>query len=169
MDWQIPLIVSAVVFAAFLVFRMRPAVTPRARASVATLTEAKKRVESSGDDSSRAVALADAADACAALGRTNSAVGYYLRALRSDPRSTRIVERASVALARRPRALEHLMWRHLAAHPWAGDHRDAALAALRALGSVYGTRRRHHVRAQAIEHALVALGSSISSTDAKVG
>jgi hypothetical protein len=51
------------------------------------------------------------------------------------------------------------MWRRLAAHPWTGESRDAALASLRALAGVYGKRRRHHVRAQAIEHALAALGA----------
>ena len=164
MDWQLPLLLSALLFAAFLVFRMRPAVTPRARASAAALTAAKKRIETAPDESSRASALADAADACASLGRTDSAVGYYLRALRSDPRSPRIVERAASGLARRPRALEHLMWRHLAARPWAGESRDAAIAALRVLARVYAKRRRHDVRAQALEHALAALGAQADTT-----
>lgn len=164
MDWQIPLLVSAVVFAAFLIFKMRPAVTPGARASAAALDDAKKRIEAAKDDAARAMALADAGDACAKLGRTNGAIGYYLRALRADPRSTQIVERASDRLARRPNALELLMWRHLAAHPWTGEHRETALASLRALARLYGRRRRHHVRAEAIEHALAALDTS---TDAK--
>jgi tetratricopeptide (TPR) repeat protein len=158
MDWQIPLLVSALVFAAFLIFRMRPAVTPSARASVADLGEARKRIEAAKEDADRAIALADAGDACAKLGRTNSAVGFYLRALRSDPRSTTIVERAAVGLARRPSALELLMWRHLAGRPWTGERRGAAIAGLRTLAGVYRKRRRHHARAEAIEHALEALG-----------
>ncbi|MBX3204342.1 MAG: hypothetical protein KF764_04700 [Labilithrix sp.] len=164
MDWQIPLLVSAVVFAAFLVFRMRPAVTPRAREKAAALAVATKRIEESKDDAARAIALADAADACAALGRTNSAVGYYLRALRSDPRSTQIVERTAAGLTRRPGALERLMWRHLAAHSWEGEHRDAAHASLRALAAVYAKRRRHRLRAEAIAHALAALDAERSGT-----
>jgi hypothetical protein len=163
LDWQIPLLVSALVFAAFLIFRMRPAVTPGARASAAALTEAKRRIEAARNETARAMALADAADACASLGRTNSAVGFYLRALRSDPRSTEIIQRASNGLARRPNSLELLMWRHLAAHPWEGENRKAAVAALRVLGKVYGKRRRHHVRAQAIMHALAALGEAASA------
>lgn len=166
MDWQTPLLVSAMIFAAFLIFKMRPAVTPRARASAVALNEAKKRIESAKDDRDRAIALADAADACAFLGRTNGAVGYYLRALRADPSSTQIVERAGTALARRPAALELLMWRHLAAHPWTGEHRAAAVAGLRTLARVYGKRRRYHVRAQAIEHALAALGAEPASAAA---
>ena len=159
MDWQLPLLVSAIMFAAFLVVRLRPAVTPKARASAAALVEAKRRIESAEDDPARALALADAADACALLGRTTSAVGYYLRALRSDPTSPRVVERAALGLARRPRALEHLMWRHLAAHPWDGERRDASLACLRTLARIYARKRRHDVRAQALEHAVAALES----------
>ena len=165
MDWQVPLLVSAVMFAAFLVFRMRPAVTPRGRASAAALVEARKRIEAATDDSSRASALADAADACALLGRTTSASGYYLRALRSDPGSARIVERAAMGLAKRPSALEHLMWRHLGSHPWVGDTREAALACLRVLARIYAKTRRHDVRAQALENALAALGTT--SIDAR--
>lgn len=160
MDWQIPLLVSATAFGAFLVFKMRPAVTPAARASAAALDEAKKRIEAAKDDPARAIALADAADACARLGRVDSAVGFYLRALRADPRSSDVVERAADALGRRPAALEGLLWRHLAAHPWTGDRRPAAIAGLQVLARVYGKRRRHRVRAQAIQHALGALGAS---------
>ena len=160
MDWQVPLIVSAVMFAAYLVVRMRPAVTPKARASAAALVDAKKRIEAAKDDRARALALADAADACALLGRTTSATGYYLRALRSDPGSARIVERAASGLARRPSALEHLMWRHLGAHPWDGEMRESSLACLRVRAGIYTKKRRHEVRAQALEHALAALGSA---------
>jgi hypothetical protein len=165
-DWQIPLLVSAVIFAAFMVFKMRPAVTPGARATAAALNDAKKRLEAAKDDAARALALADAGDASARLGRTNGAVGFYLRALRADPQSVAIVERAATSLARRPGALELLMWRHLAAHPWVGDNRATAIAGLKALAGVYGKRRRHHVRARAIGHALVALGEKTETTPA---
>jgi tetratricopeptide (TPR) repeat protein len=157
-DWQIPLLVSAIAFAAFLVFKMRPAVTPGARAAQGALAEAKRRVEASRDDATRAQALADAADACARLGRTNGAVGFYLRALRSDPSSKDIVQRANAALVRRPRALEDLLWRHLAASPWEEGSREAAMTSLAALADLYGRRPRHRPRARALEHALLALG-----------
>ena len=160
MDWQVPLLVSTLIFAAFLVFRMRPAVTPRGRATAAALVEARKRIEAARNDTARAMALADAADACAILGRATSAHGYYLRALRSDPGSARIVERAATGLAKRPRSLEHLMWRHLGSHPWEGGTRDASIACLRVLARIYAKKRRHDVRAQAIEHAIAALGST---------
>ncbi len=157
MEWQVPVLVSAIVFAVFLVFRMRPAVTPKARARAAALGDAKKRIESAKDDASRAIALADAADACALLGRTNSAVGYYRRALRLHPSSRLLVERAMTGLARRHAKLELLMWRYLASHPSTDEHREAMLTGLRALESSYAKRRRHHPRAQAIAHALEAL------------
>lgn len=157
MELQLPLLVSALAFAALLLFRLRPAITTRARASATALDDAKRRIESAKDDDARASALADAGDASIALGRASSAEGYYLRALRTAPCSARIVTRAVTAFARRPRALEHLLWRHLAALPWEDRRRDAIVAALQGLARVYGKRRRFHVRAQALEHAIDAL------------
>jgi hypothetical protein len=156
MDWQIPLLVSAVAFGAFMIFKMRPAVSPDGRETAQALKIAKQRIEDAKEDGAKALALADAGDACARLGRTNSAVGFYLRAMRTAPRSIEIVDRAAAALARKPRALEKLMWRHLAAEPWTGEGRGAALAALKALASVYG-RRPNQPRARALEHAVAAL------------
>jgi len=162
-DWQIPLVISAVIFAAFLIFKMRPAVTPGARASAAALADAKKRIAAAKNDSARATALADAADACAQLGRTNSAVGFYLRALRTEPK-VETVERAIATLDRRPAALEKLMWRHLSAHAWTDESRSALIAGLRGLQKSYGKRRRFHVRSEAITHLLEALGSKPASS-----
>src|SRR4051794_10671227 len=118
MDWHIPLLVSALLFVAFMLWRMRPDFGSRAGngATAATLREAKQRIESAKDDKARALALCDAGDACAqSIGRTTGAVGYYLRAMRADPTSAAIVERAAAGLARRPHALESLLWRRLGA------------------------------------------------------
>src|SRR5215813_9853715 len=102
MDWHnVALLVSTVVFTAFLIFKMRPAITPGARATVQALEDAKQRTVAAKDEATRAIALADAADACTRLGRTNSAIGFYLRALRADGQSTQLVERAKNALAHR--------------------------------------------------------------------
>jgi len=155
LSYELPLLVSAIVFAGYLVFRMRPALSSSGRASAAALGEAKARIEAAKDDAARALALADAGDACIRLGRGNSAVGFYSRALRMDPRSPALVARAETAFARRPSSLEMLLWRHLAA-PW-DDRPEAARAALEALGRVYGKRRRHHVRADAIRHLIARL------------
>lgn len=161
MDWQIPLLVSAIAFAAFMVFRMRPAFGDDGRASAAALRDAKQRIEAAKDDAGKARALCDAGDACAALGRTNSAVGFYLRAFKAAPHDKDLVERAAAALARRPRAVEKLMWRHLSAAPWTGEGRAAALAALKALAAVYG-RRPNQPRARALEHAVAAFSAGAS-------
>jgi len=158
-DWQIPLLVSAIAFAAFIVFKMaRPAISPDGRETAAALKEAKARIDAAKTDHDKAVALADAADACARLGRTNGAVKFYLRALHADPKAKDIVERAATSLAKRPRAIERLMWRHLASAPWTGENREAALAALRALAAAYG-RRPKQPRARALQHAIAALES----------
>jgi hypothetical protein len=157
LDWHIPLLVSAIAFALFLFFKMRPAVSADGRESAQVLRDAKQRIETAKDEPTKAKALCDAADACARLGRINGAVGFYLRAMRADPKSKEIVERAAGSLVKRPRAIEKLMWRHLAAGPWTGEGREAALAALRALAAVYG-RRPNQPRARALEHAVAALG-----------
>ncbi len=155
MTYEIPLLVSAIIFAAFLAFKFRPALGTGGRAKAAALDEAKKRLEVANDDPARAVALADAADASASLGRVDGAVGLYLRAFRADPESAELVARAAAALARRPGSLEKLMWRHLALGPGEGDARRAATrAALETLIQLYGRRPRTRVRQQALEHVL---------------
>jgi hypothetical protein len=164
-DWQIPLLVSAIAFGLFLVFKVRPSIGEGGRESAGALRDAKRRIEEAKDGPGRARALCDAADSSVSLGRWNGAVGFYLRAMREDPHATEIVERAATALARRPRALEKLMWRHLAAEPWTGDGREAALAALRALAAVYG-RRPNQPRARALEHAVAALAGASPSRPA---
>jgi hypothetical protein len=163
--WQVALLVSAVVFAAFMVFKMRPAITSDGRASAEALETAKRRIEAAKTDGERVAALADAGDACARLGRINGAIGFYSRALRLGPTPETVVRRAASALARRPNALELLMWRHLAAHPWVDDHRTSATAALRVLVDVYGRRHRHQVRQKALEHALLALGEGLPKSE----
>ncbi len=157
MDWQTPLLVSTVVFAAFLVFKFRPAIGSRSRASAAALKEARRRIEEAGDDAAKARALADAGDACARLGRLNGATGFYLRALRLDPSSAEIVDRARTALERRPLALEKLLWRHLSHEGWKAGGREAALASLRGLAEIYRDRPRTQFRARALENVLAGL------------
>lgn len=161
MDWQLPLLVSAGVFAAFLLWKMRPSFgrpdggTGPARAA---LRAAKARVAEAKSDEARALALCDAGDASAAmLGGATSAVGYYLRAMRTNPRSEAIVERACKGLARRPRALESLLWRRLGAEVWTGAGEASARRALRELGVLYEGPLRNPARARAMENALAAL------------
>jgi hypothetical protein len=157
-DWQIPLVISAVAFAAFMIFRLRPVASGEGRASAAALREAKQRILAATDDAARATALADAADACAKLRRTNAAVAFYMRSFRAAPTSKEIVERAAASLADRPGALEKLMWRFLATTSFESSTREAAMIGLRALAQSYAKRPRLQPRQRALEHILAALG-----------
>ena len=145
-----------------MVFRFRPVVSSAGRASAIALKEAKQRITKAKDDTARATALCDAADACAGLGRTRGAVNYYLRALRAEPRSKEIANRAAEGLARRPAALEKVMWRQLANARF-GESREAGVIALRALAASYAKRPRFHPRARALENVLEALGEQPST------
>jgi len=154
------LVIVAALFGAFMVWRLRPSFAGARAGGPArgALREAKKRIEAAKTPGERALALCDAGDACAASLRANSAVAYYLRAMRTDPTSSALVERAGRALARRPHALEALLWRRLGAEPWAGASRGAAVTALRSLAHLYETQLKNRARARAIDHALSALG-----------
>lgn len=88
--------------------------------------------------------------------RGRSAVAVHSRALRDAPGSVQAVEQAIAALSRRPRALELVLWRHLAAAPW-GDRREAVAASLDALRSLYEGRLSNQVRARAVAHARESL------------
>lgn len=155
--WHIALLVSAVAFAAFMAFKFRPAVTEGGRATAAALKDAKQRLAAAKDDRARIVALCDAADACARLGRTGAAVSFYLRALHVAPLSMDVVARATSGLAQRPGALEKLLWRALGATSFAGDRREAALRALAALATIYDRNPRTQPRGRAIKHLIEAL------------
>jgi len=158
MDWHIPLVAMAGIFILFLLWRMRPAFGHGKDGAAALLREAKKRLDEAKSDEERALALADAGDACArSVGRANGAVGYYLRAMRASPASADLVMRAANALARRPHALESLLWRRLGAEPWSAERTAAARAALRELARLYAGPLRNRVRARALEHTLAAL------------
>src|SRR5579863_4934557 len=157
-SWSTPLILATAAFLAVLLWRVRPVIGPRRRASREALRDARARIDSATDEPARAVALCDAADVLAGgLGRGTNATGLYMRALRSDPRSVDVVRRAAAGLARRPRALESLLWRHLAAVPWTGPSREAARTSLEALRALYDRKLRNPVRARALAHALEAL------------
>ena len=140
MTWNVPLVVATFVFFAFLLWRLRPCHGRRraGRGKGAALRAAKQRVEAAKSDEERALALCDAGDAAAGgLAGSDSAVGYYLRAMRTNPRSAELVARAAQGLARRPRALESLLWRRLGAEPWSGGGEAAARAALDELARLY--------------------------------
>jgi len=143
-----------------MVWRVRPAVGwgRRQRASHAEIRAARSRIAEAPDPSSRAMALCDAADLLAkTVGGAPSAFALYLRAIRTDPRSTEIIRRTAAGLASRPRQLESFLWRHLAIAPWAGESREAARASLDALRALYAGPLRNSTRARALANARDAL------------
>lgn len=159
-DRSIPLILATAAFLGVLLWRVRPALSWRQRrASREALREARSRIDSAIDEPARALAICDAADLVAGrIGGGVSAKGLYLRALRSDGRSVELVARAVAGLAKRPRTLEAVLWRHLAAVPWTGESGEAARASLDALRTLYEGPLKNAVRARALGHARAALG-----------
>lgn len=167
-DWSIPLIIAIAAFLAVLLWRVRPAPLSWGRKRHGrrqALNDARARIEAAPDGATRALALCDAADLMAkSIAGISSASGLYLRAIRSDPRSIDVIERAAVALATRPRTLESLLWRHLAvAGPWSGPARGAARASISRLRALYDGPLRNSVRARALTNALESLDVSGAS------
>lgn len=150
-----PLAVAAAAFLAVLVWRVRPAVGFGRRPGVSSdeVRACLARAESAKGDHERALALCDAADRLGARG----ARGLYLRALRADPASLPVVERTVAGLAKRPRALEAVLWRHLSVTPWA--NRDVAAAILDQLRVLYEGPLRKPLRAKFFANARDALRS----------
>jgi hypothetical protein len=159
MTWNVPLVVASFVFVAFLLWRLRPSMGGAGgRGKGGALRAAKQRVETAKSAEERALALCDAGDAAAGgLAGGDSAVGYYLRAMRTNPSSAELVARAAQGLARRPRALESLLWRRLGAEPWTGGGEAAARAALEELARLYAGPLRNGPRARAMENAKAVL------------
>jgi hypothetical protein len=148
---SLALAVATGAFAVMLLWRVRPSFGPNRRKRRAAMKEAQARIEAAADDPSRATALCDAADLVAArVAWSASAQALYMRAMRADPSSVDIVARAVAGLAHRPRALESVLWRHLAAGAWKGPTRGAMLASLDALRSLYEGPLKNAVRARAL-------------------
>jgi hypothetical protein len=158
--WQtIALLVATIAFLGLVVSRTWPRMGKRRNVPLGVaLKEARAKIEGASSDAAKADALCDAADACAlAFGRGEAAASYYLRAMRLVPSSTALVERACKGLEHRPRTLESLLWRRLGSDPADPEHaprREATIAALRGLVTVYAQRPRHAVRARALENLL---------------
>lgn len=77
--------------------------------------------------------------------------------MRTDPQSPAVVARAVAGLAARPRALESLLWRHLAQAPWTNDSRDATRSVLDALRVLHEGPLKNAIRARALGNARDAL------------
>lgn len=143
LGWRHALAVIATLFVAFLLFKMRPARRPgRARAAdlLLLLQAARGRARGAKTPEDRAAALCEAGALASGARRTTAAAGFFLRAMRADPSSPRVIEQAAAALARpAPRLLEKMLWRRLSLLPWEGAPRAAARAAAIALRDLYTT------------------------------
>jgi hypothetical protein len=148
-----PLAIAAAAFLLVMLWRVRPALPwgDRRRASREALRKARARIEASPDPAARALALCDAADLMArGVTGGSGAVGLYQRAMRTDPKSTEVIGRAVAGLGHRPRALESLLWRHLAQGPLTPDSREATRAVLDALRTLHEGPLKNAVRARAL-------------------
>ncbi|MFO0679646.1 MAG: hypothetical protein U0169_24170 [Polyangiaceae bacterium] len=153
LDWQIPLVIASVAFAAIVLYRFRPVIGDD-ETEPKSLKEAAARVSTLPDGPEKAKALCDAGDEhIRTLGRGRAASAYYLRAMRTDPTSAPLVTRIVDTLARRPRILETLLWRRLGSEPWAGPNAEATRASLDALVKLYEGPLRNPLRARALEQA----------------
>ena len=103
----------------------------------------------------RARVLCEAATLAEGARRPTAAFGYYLRASRADPTAVAPIRGLAHTLARRPRALERVLWRNIASLD-VTRHRVALRISLEELAAMH-SRRRDRVRARAIENLLAAI------------
>jgi hypothetical protein len=161
---SLALAVATGAFVVMLLWRVRPAFGPGPRSRRAALKDAQARIDGAADEPSRATALCDAADLVVArVAGSASAQALYMRAMRADPGSVDVVSRAVAGLARRPRALESVLWRHLAAGVWRGPAQAAMLASLDALRTLYEGPLRNAPRARALANLRVAFDAGPAS------
>ena len=158
LSWQnVALVVSALAFGAFTLYRVRPVIDGKRQSLRVVLKDVRSRIDGAKDDAERALALCDAGDACAAaVGRGGAAMQFYLRAMRQQPSSLPVAERAIAGLAKRPRAAEKVLLRRLGRTAWTEEHRPVVRACLRELGRLYSGPLRDKVRAAVYEQALDA-------------
>ncbi len=112
------------------------------------------RAKAQGAESPRDKALAylEAGERAASHGHPAIAAAYFLRAMRSDPDNTDVITRMATALRpRRPRLLEQLLWRKLAAAAETGGSPRMVASVLAALSQLYRLELRDRSRARALE------------------
>jgi hypothetical protein len=153
--FSMPLTIAVAAFLLVLLWRVRPQLGwgRQTGASRQAIKDAKSRIEAAQGDDEKARALCEAGELLAPA----SAEGFYLRAVRTAPASTEVLARVIAGLARRPRILESVLWRHLAAASWT-DTRVATLASLAALVALYEGPLRDSTRAKALKNAAGVLG-----------
>jgi hypothetical protein len=156
----------ALVFAGFLLWKYRPSLVlaePRvivyggrrrhSPAVDAKIREALDRARGAKNRRERAEALLFAAEAAAlAPDGITSAMGFYLRAMRTDVTFAPALQGLSALLAsERPELLEHVLWRRLAHLDDSHEGQAAAKCTLEALIALYRGELRQKERARALE------------------
>ena len=127
----VALVVMALLFAVYVIVQVRPTSRRGGRRASGAIRAAHARAREAKSPEARAAALAEAGEAAASAGRWVSAAGGFLRALRAEPESAALVHRTAAALAPRPRMLEPLLLRRIAAlAPDPDEPADPVLLAL---------------------------------------
>jgi hypothetical protein len=174
-SWQnVAIVLSAIAFAAFLLWKIRP-IFPlprvalpnwRRRALPKDIARQKDEIRSFRDAArkaksgrERAEALTRAAAISAAVPEgTTSATGLYLRAMRADPTYGEAIRGISQLLRReRPELLDAILWRRLSELDWNGETREAARTAADALRRLYRRELRHKHRIRAMKKLVARL------------
>ena len=146
--WQIYLPGVAVLFIAFLIWRMRPG-GPPTMALRADVKAARDRAHAATTSRARAEALCEAGTlAAGSVARWTASAGFFLRAMNADPTWPDAVSQLVAAFRRRrPRLLEKILWRRLGNLPWDAAHRASLLVVAAGLRQLYEKERRDMARA----------------------
>jgi hypothetical protein len=148
---------AAIVFALYLLWKLRPAM------GVDDALELRRRADGSlakalaalPNDAARVAMLCDEAEKLALhVGRRRRAAILFARAMRLAPADVSVIDRAAKALAKKPRLLEALLWKRLAAAGNGAPERAAVEASLAALAGAYGKMPRRSLRQRAVQNIL---------------
>lgn len=158
------LVGAAVLFLGYLVVRLWPG-APRRRALGADVRAARDRARAATTPHARAEALCEAGKLSAQGGaRWTAAVGFFLRAMNSDPTwSGAPAELVRSFRERRPRLLEKILWRRLAHLPWDADHRAALSEISAGLVGIYERELRDKARAEVMRRVGKTFGEAEGS------
>jgi hypothetical protein len=146
--WQLYLPGVAVLFIAFLMWRMWPGGLPQP-ALRADVKAARSRAHAATTPRARAEALSEAGTlAAGGVARWTAAAGFFVRAMNADPTWPDAVSQlVSAFRKRRPRLLEKILWRRLSHLPWDAAHRAALLVVTASLRQLYEKERRDAAKA----------------------
>jgi hypothetical protein len=148
---------AAIVFALYLFWKLRPAMGVDDALELRRRADGNlaKSLEALPDDASRVVMLCDEAEKLALqVGRRRRAAILFARAMRLAPADVSVIDRAAKALAKKPRLLEALLWKRLAAAGAGGAERTAVEATLAALAAAYAKMPRRTLRQRAVQNIL---------------